>query len=345
MNTTGSSLLRASFAFPTRSPTRKLLLSLALLSVRLYPFLADAILTSLSSAAYNCLFGSGSHVLVAGQWVLAQGTLLSPFGLHSLTFPLVRNWWSLRLCDPVCSFRRRQHHHHLLLGRQVRSPLRAFYTAELFAGSRKSRPSLEIALTSSTRSTTRLTRTGTSKSSRSPKARESTSSSKSAGKARSRSRSSASSVLPSAPQPAANEISQALGGMIGAIGFVAGEAKTPLPNVNGMALAQAATLRGILIGSRQQFEAMNQHITATGLSESPSFGLRKGELTSFAEPLVDKVFEFEQLKEAYDYQWSQQVRVSLSVRRTALNVPLCSMSARSSSRSPSSRPRALCLPL
>lgn len=55
--------------------------------------------------------------------------------------------------------------------------------------------------------------------------------------------------------------------MIGAIGFVAGEAKTPLPNVNGMALGHAATLRGILIGSREQFEAMNKHITATGLSE------------------------------------------------------------------------------
>lgn len=36
---------------------------------------------------------------------------------------------------------------------------------------------------------------------------------------------------------------------------------------------------------------------------------------SFAEPLIDKVFEFEQLKEAYDYQWSQKVRFLLSDRK------------------------------
>ena len=80
--------------------------------------------------------------------------------------------------------------------------------------------------------------------------------------------------------------------MIASIGFVAGEAATPVPNINGMALSKAATLRGILIGNRDQFEDMNAHIEANSI-----------------KPLIDRIFPFAELKQGYEYLASQKVRI------------------------------------
>ncbi|SNX82967.1 probable Alcohol dehydrogenase [Melanopsichium pennsylvanicum] len=75
------------------------------------------------------------------------------------------------------------------------------------------------------------------------------------------------------------------GGVISTIGFVAqGEA----PNVAYHALQTGAFFKGILVGSREQFEHMNQIIEDHKI-----------------KPLVDRVFPFEQAQEAYAYQWSQ----------------------------------------
>lgn len=75
------------------------------------------------------------------------------------------------------------------------------------------------------------------------------------------------------------------GGVISTIGFVAqGEP----PNIAYHALLTGATFKGVLVGSRQQFEHMNQIIEDHKI-----------------KPLVDKVFAFEKAEEAYEYQWSQ----------------------------------------
>lgn len=75
------------------------------------------------------------------------------------------------------------------------------------------------------------------------------------------------------------------GGVISTIGFVAaGDA----PNVAYHALLTGAYFKGILVGSREQFEHMNQ------IFEDHKI-----------KPLVDKVFPFEKAQEAYAYQWSQ----------------------------------------
>jgi NADPH:quinone reductase-like Zn-dependent oxidoreductase len=47
-------------------------------------------------------------------------------------------------------------------------------------------------------------------------------------------------------------------------------------------------LRGIYVGSRQMFEAMNRMITAHRI-----------------EPVIDRIFPFEQAAEAYRHQTSQ----------------------------------------
>ncbi|CBQ72115.1 probable Alcohol dehydrogenase [Sporisorium reilianum SRZ2] len=75
------------------------------------------------------------------------------------------------------------------------------------------------------------------------------------------------------------------GGVISTIGFVAqGEA----PNVAYHALLTGAVFKGVLVGSREQFEHMNQIIEDHKI-----------------KPLVDKVFAFDKAQEAYAYQWSQ----------------------------------------
>ncbi|EIW56484.1 NAD-P-binding protein [Trametes versicolor FP-101664 SS1] len=77
------------------------------------------------------------------------------------------------------------------------------------------------------------------------------------------------------------------GGTISVIGFVAGQADVSELPIK--VLSKGAIVRGILIGSRTQFEDMNRLITAVKL-----------------KPVVDKVFAFEDLRKAYEYQDSQQ---------------------------------------
>ncbi|CAF1268082.1 unnamed protein product [Adineta ricciae] len=54
-------------------------------------------------------------------------------------------------------------------------------------------------------------------------------------------------------------------------------------------LKKNAFIRGVLIGSVEQFKAMNAAIEANNI-----------------KPIIDKIFEFEDVKSAYEYQWSQQ---------------------------------------
>ncbi|KAL1943206.1 hypothetical protein VTO73DRAFT_4281 [Trametes versicolor] len=76
------------------------------------------------------------------------------------------------------------------------------------------------------------------------------------------------------------------GGTISVIGFVAGmgdASSLPL-----LVLGKAAILRGILAGSREQFEKMNRLITSVKL-----------------RPVIDKVYAFEDLREGYERMDSQ----------------------------------------
>ncbi|EJF55364.1 NAD(P)-binding protein [Dichomitus squalens LYAD-421 SS1] len=77
------------------------------------------------------------------------------------------------------------------------------------------------------------------------------------------------------------------GGNVALIGFVAGLADTnQLPLlVHG----KGSNLHGVIIGSRQQFEDLIRLIEAVKL-----------------KPVVDKVFDFEHVREAYEYLESQQ---------------------------------------
>ncbi|OJT02684.1 Zinc-type alcohol dehydrogenase-like protein [Trametes pubescens] len=77
------------------------------------------------------------------------------------------------------------------------------------------------------------------------------------------------------------------GGTISIIGFIAGQADVSALPLK--ILGKAAVVHGILVGSRTQFEDMNRLITAVQL-----------------KPVVDKVFTFEELRKAYEYQESQQ---------------------------------------
>lgn len=76
-------------------------------------------------------------------------------------------------------------------------------------------------------------------------------------------------------------------GVISIIGFLGGGGADQPKMLD--ALQYQAIVRGILVGNRMQFEDMNRAIDATGI-----------------KPVVDeKVFGFEQAKEAYQYMWEQ----------------------------------------
>ncbi|KAH9894769.1 NAD-P-binding protein [Cubamyces lactineus] len=77
------------------------------------------------------------------------------------------------------------------------------------------------------------------------------------------------------------------GGSIGVLGFVAGLADISMLPVQ--VIVKTIVLHGILVGSRAQFEDMNRLISAVKL-----------------KPVVDKVFSFEEAREAYEYQASQK---------------------------------------
>jgi NADPH:quinone reductase-like Zn-dependent oxidoreductase len=83
----------------------------------------------------------------------------------------------------------------------------------------------------------------------------------------------------------------AFGGSIAIIGFLTGLSGSSMSGTEVCmgALIKNACVRGVLIGSVEQFNAMNAVIE-----------------THKIKPIVDKVFEFEDLKNAYEYQWSQQ---------------------------------------
>ena len=85
-------------------------------------------------------------------------------------------------------------------------------------------------------------------------------------------------------------------GTISIIGFLGGYSKdqpTFLECLNNI-----CTVRGVLVGSRQQFEQMNEAIDANGI-----------------KPVVDdKVFSLEDTKEAYQYMWDQKHFGKLTIK-------------------------------
>ena len=78
-------------------------------------------------------------------------------------------------------------------------------------------------------------------------------------------------------------------GVISIIGFLGGVKAENQPTMLD-ALMNICTIRGILVGSRIQFEEMNRAIEANDI-----------------KPVVDeKVFTLETTKEAYEYMWAQK---------------------------------------
>lgn len=84
-------------------------------------------------------------------------------------------------------------------------------------------------------------------------------------------------------------------GLISIIGAVGGEGDQP-----GVfeALTGMCVIRGVLVGSRMQFEEMNACIDANKI-----------------KPVVDEaVFEFRDLQQAYQYMWEQKHFGKLTVK-------------------------------
>ena len=85
-------------------------------------------------------------------------------------------------------------------------------------------------------------------------------------------------------------------GVIAIIGFLGGMSKeqpTFLESLNRM-----CTVRGILVGSHRQFEDMNRAVDANGI-----------------KPVVDeKVFGFEEAREAYQFMWDQRHFGKVTIR-------------------------------
>lgn len=85
-------------------------------------------------------------------------------------------------------------------------------------------------------------------------------------------------------------------GVISIIGFLGGMSKDQPSFLD--CLTNICTVRGVLVGSRQQFEAMNEAIDANGI-----------------KPVVDeKIFTLEELKEAYEYMWNQKHFGKLAIK-------------------------------
>ena len=85
-------------------------------------------------------------------------------------------------------------------------------------------------------------------------------------------------------------------GVISIIGFLGGMSKDQPSFLD--CLSNICTVRGVLVGSRQQFEAMNEAIDANGI-----------------KPVVDeKVFALEDLKDAYQYMWDQKHFGKLTIK-------------------------------
>ncbi|KAF6229298.1 hypothetical protein HO133_007414 [Letharia lupina] len=85
-------------------------------------------------------------------------------------------------------------------------------------------------------------------------------------------------------------------GTISIIGFLGGFSKDQPSFLD--CLNNICTVRGVLVGSRQQFEQMNEAIDANGI-----------------KPVVDeKVFGLEETKEAYQYMWDQKHFGKLTIK-------------------------------
>ena len=85
-------------------------------------------------------------------------------------------------------------------------------------------------------------------------------------------------------------------GIISIIGFLGGYSKDQPTFLE--CLQNMCTVRGILVGSRQQFEQMNAAIDANNI-----------------KPVVDeKVFSLEETKEAYQYMWEQKHFGKLTIK-------------------------------
>lgn len=85
-------------------------------------------------------------------------------------------------------------------------------------------------------------------------------------------------------------------GLISIIGFIGGMSKDQPSFLE--CLNNICTVRGVLVGSRQQFEQMNEAIDTNGI-----------------KPVVDeKVFGLEEVKEAYQYMWDQKHFGKLTVK-------------------------------
>ena len=85
-------------------------------------------------------------------------------------------------------------------------------------------------------------------------------------------------------------------GVISIIGFLGGMSKEQPSFIE--CLSNICIVRGVMVGSRQQFQAMNEAIDANGI-----------------KPVVDeKVFNLEDLKDAYQHMWDQKHFGKLTIR-------------------------------
>ena len=85
-------------------------------------------------------------------------------------------------------------------------------------------------------------------------------------------------------------------GVISIIGFLGGQSKDQPTFLE--CLSHVCVVRGVYVGSRLQFIEMNKAIDANGI-----------------KPVVDeKVFSFEEAREAYEYMWAQKHFGKLTIK-------------------------------
>ncbi len=96
----------------------------------------------------------------------------------------------------------------------------------------------------------------------------------------------------------------AYNGQIHAVGHIiyppCNEEKLRFPNAASLAMDRNCSLRGVVVGSREQFEDM--------LACSAANSIRR---------VINRVVEFEQTKQAYEYLWS-----SSHVGKVVIQIPL-----------------------
>jgi len=92
-------------------------------------------------------------------------------------------------------------------------------------------------------------------------------------------------------------------GFLHQIGFLGGQGSAP--DIAGLLVRNKVTVRGVLVGSREMFQRMNSALERHKL-----------------KPVIDRVFEFEAAKEAYQYFEKQQHigKVVIRVAKAAKNL-------------------------